>query len=189
MKKIFPILILFGLLGITSDLISQTRPRTTTSSRRQPVKKETVSLMDKLNYEIKLGNPGFSNNTFSLTTKFNAGYKFVKWASAGVGFRSGLLYLNNPAGIPDKTYLDYGAFVYGRGRITNSIYLQAEYGTQNVALLNGTRQKFWAPLVGGGYMQGSGNWSYGVELLYNINQVAQDFNGPLEYWLNFSYKF
>jgi hypothetical protein len=145
--------------------------------------------MDKLNYEIKLGNPGFSNNTFSLTTKFNAGYKFVKWASAGVGFRSGLLYLNNPAGIPDKTYLDYGAFVYGRGRITNSIYLQAEYGTQNVALLNGTRQNFWAPLVGGGYMQGSGNWSYGVELLYNINQVAQDFNGPLEYWLNFSYKF
>ena len=175
-----------------TDTFAQTRTRTrtpTTSSRRKPEVKETVSIKEKLNYEIKIGNPGFGNNVFSFTSKFNVGYKLTSWATAGLGVRGGLVYINNPAGISDNTYVDYGTFLYGRGKITKSIYLQAEYGHQNAALNNGTRQKFWAPLVGGGYMQGTGNWSYGVELLYNINQVAQDFNGPIEYWLNFSYKF
>ena len=193
MKIKFLLLCFVSVFFLSNDLISQTRGRTTrtpsSTSRRTPTKKtETVSLMDKMNFEIKVGNPGFANNSFSLTSKLNAGYKFASFASAGLGLRWGLLYQNFPAGLPDKTYLDYGSYVYGRGRLTNSIYLQAEYGYQNIAT-GSNRVKFWAPLVGGGYMQGTGKWSYGIELMFNLNGQAQDLNGPLEYWLNFSYKF
>jgi hypothetical protein len=188
--KLF-ILLLMTFFAFDQELFAQ-RQRPTSSRRVTAPPKEASSLKDKLNIEIKLGNPNFSNSIFTLNFKTNVGYKLKSWASAGVGIRPGYTYVNNPSGVNDVSLFDIGAFGYARAKVSNSIYLQAEYGIQsldNIANAAGPRINFATPQVGGGYMSGVGNWSYGAEVLLNINDVARDQVGVVEYWINFSYKF
>ncbi|MCB0647484.1 MAG: hypothetical protein KDC49_12535 [Saprospiraceae bacterium] len=45
------------------------------------------------------------------------------------------------------------------------------------------------PTIGGGFILSGDRWSYGAEVLFNINDRAQDYYGIVEYWINFSYRF
>jgi hypothetical protein len=173
------------------DLVSAQRQRPTTR-RTTSTKKEDASLKDKLNIEIKLGNPNLSNNIFTLNLKSNIGYKITSWASAGAGIKPGFTYVNYPSGQADRSLFDFGAFGYARAKISRMIYLQGEYGVMslaNIAGPNSPRINFQTPLLGGGYMSPGEKWSYGAEVLFNLNQTARDQIGIVEYWISFSYKF
>ena len=188
------ILSFFCLLLIDStNLNAQTRTTRPRTSSRDVAPKE--SPLDKLNYEIKVGNLGIGGNVFSIATKVNAGYKLTSWFTAGAGLKTQFEYLNYRAGSQDYSGFDFGGFGFVRGKITKKIYLQAEYGLQsyqtNTRTFGGNTERINAPnpAVGGGYIGGGDKWSYGAEVLFNINDRAQDFYGIVEYWINFSYKF
>jgi len=188
-KLLIVILFTTTLCNEASAQRTSTRTRTSRAAKEE---KAPSDLKEKLNFEIKLGNINLGNTT-SLAFKSNVGYKLASKLSAGAGLRTQYFYLNFPAGLDDISAFNYGVFGYARAKITNSIYIQGEYSLQSfdVRVQNGTsgRRSVAAPLVGGGYMNGTGNWSYGFEAMFNINSVAIDYNGPLEYWINFSYKF
>jgi hypothetical protein len=189
-KLLIVVLFFTALCNEVSAQRTSTRKRTSREAKEE--KKEASDFKEKLNYEIKVGNINLGTTT-SLALKSNVGYKLHNRFSAGAGLRTQYFYLNFPAGVQDISAFNYGAFGYARAKITSSIYLQGEYSLQSfdVRVQNGSsgRRSVAAPLVGGGYMSGTGNWSYGFEALFNINSVAIDYNGPLEYWINFSYKF
>ncbi len=192
----FPFLfIVFGLimsLSINTD--AQVRKRTT-SKKNTKEKKEKVNLLDKINPEIKFGNLGFFNG-LAISTKFNAGFKPHNRFSFGGG---GKLYFDQASVIgPDPSITDLGGFIYGRGKITDQIYFQAEYAFMKYgADPAGYRfrgltedQKVNFPLVGLGYNSGVGKWRFGIELLYITNQAARDYqNSVVEYWFGASYNF
>lgn len=190
----FTLLLVLAMTFFLTDAQAQsrggTKPRT--SSRTAPPKTDPL---DNLNYEIKLGNLGFGGNVFSIASKFNAGYKLTSWFTGGVGAKMQYEYLNYPTGFQDYSGLDFGGFAFVRGKITKSIYLQGEYGLQsyqtNTRVVGGSSSRISSPnpAVGGGYIGGGDKWSYGAEVLFNINDTARDYYGIVEYWINFSYRF
>ncbi|MCB0647489.1 MAG: hypothetical protein KDC49_12560 [Saprospiraceae bacterium] len=196
-KIVATIVCLLAFVLMYSDVHAQTRgtkPRTSTRKSSRDVAPK-VSPLDKINYEIKLGNLGIGGNVFSIAAKLNGGYKLTSWFTAGAGIKSQYEYLNYPSGFQDYSGLDFGGFAFVRGKITKSIYLQGEYGIQsyqtNTRVNGGSSNRFTAPnpAVGGGYIGGGDRWSYGAEVLFNINDRAQDYYGIVEYWINFSYRF
>jgi hypothetical protein len=195
MKKLagFIMLILI-LLATATDMDAQVRKRTT-SKKKSKQKQEQISLMDKINPEIRFGNLGFFNG-LAISTKLNAGFKPHKRFSFGAG---GKLYYDQISVIgPDPSVTDLGGFLYGRGKITEEIYFQAEYSFMKygadppgfrIRNLN-EPIKLNFPLVGLGYSSGFGKWRFGIELLYITNQTAQDIQGSVvEYWFGASYNF
>lgn len=97
---------------------------------------------------------------------------------------------------PDPSLLDLGGFVYGRGKITNEIYIQAEYALMNYSKdPDGfpARNRFEDvsinyPLFGLGYMSGGEKWKFGIQLMFNTNEEARDLQGNIiEYWFGASY--
>ena len=45
------------------------------------------------------------------------------------------------------------------------------------------------PTLSAGYFQGYGDWKFGFQLGYVINETAQDYSSPLQYWFGFTYKY
>ena len=193
MSKQFTIsslLIAIFLFTCVLDADAQRRKkRRVRPGEREELKEPRPTFTDQLNYEIKLGNIGFGSQ-FSLSLKPNVGYKFYKYASAGVGSR--IYYtLINRTGIQDLTLFDYGFFGYGRLRLGESFYLQGEYTTLSLDLDTAGRRALNYPLVGAGYLSGNGGpWKGGFEILLIANDEARDNLGQVvEWWFNFSYNF
>lgn len=195
MKKWSFLIILTGLiLSVSLSTEAQVRKRNTTKKKTKE-KTEKVSLLDKINPEVKFGNLGFFNG-LAISTKINAGFKPHKRFSFGGG---GKLYFDQASVIgPDPSITDLGGFLYGRGKITDQIYFQAEYAFMKYgADPDGYRfrgltedQKVNFPLVGLGYSSGIGKWRFGIELLYITNALARDYqNSVVEYWFGASYNF
>lgn len=182
------LLVVFFLFAFVFDADAQRKKRRVRPGEKEELKDPSSSFADKLNYEIKLGNIGFGNN-FSLSLKPNVGYKFHKFASAGVGSR--IFYtLINRTGIQDLSLFDYGFFGYGRVRLGESFYLQGEYTTLSLDLDTAGRRNLNYPLLGAGYLSGNGPWKAGFELLIIANDEARDNLGQVvEWWFNFSYNF
>lgn len=185
----------FSMLAVNADIDAQVRKKST-SKKSTKAKEEKVSLMDKLNPEIKFGNLGFFNG-LSVSSKANVGFKFHDKISAGIG---GKLFYEQYAqrGLPDPSVFDFGGFVYGRGKITNEIYIQAEYAFMKYAadpdgyiIRNLTLdQKVNYPLIGLGYSSGINKWRFGIELLYIASEAARDYQSAVvEYWFGASYNF
>ena len=174
MKKLAGLLMLIVILmASATDVDAQVRKRTA-SKKKSKQKEEQVSLMEKINPEIRFGNLGFFGG-LSVSSKINVGYKLH----------------------PSVT--DLGGFMYGRRKITDQIYFQAEYVFMKYgADPDGfrTRRNLFEPvnlnfpMVGLGYSSGFDKWRFGVELLYITNQTAQDIQGSVvEYWFGASYNF
>lgn len=188
------IMLMLILLTAASDMDAQVRKRTT-SKKKSKQKQEQVSLLDKINPEIKFGNLGFFNG-LAISTKLNAGFKPHNRFSIGGG---GKMFYDQISVIgPDPYVTDFGGFLYGRAKITQEIYFQAEYAFMRYgADPDGFRirnifepVKVNFPLVGLGYSSGVGKWRFGIELLYITNQTAQDIQGSVvEYWFGASYNF
>ncbi len=151
--------------------------------------------MDKLNPEIKFGNLGFFNG-LSISSKAGVGYKIHNRFTAGVGGK--LFYDQFSVQGPDPSVFDFGGLVYGRGKITNEIYVQAEYAFMKYAADPDGYQirnlfldkKVNYPLFGLGYVSGVNKWRFGIELLYIASETAQDIQGSIvEYWFGASYNF
>lgn len=204
MKKILvPFLIMVFLFAIADDASAQRRgkkkrekkedteqeegrrDRDSTRDRDDEFDGETFA--DKLNIEIKIGNLQFFNSVFQIAMKSNAGYKFNKTFSAGLGAKFDYAYVNN-IGIPDRSFFSYGALAYGRAKITQQLYFQAEYSAFNNAFAI-PRRTFFYPSAGLGYMQVGYDWSSGVEILVPLNGEARDAFGLVEYYLSFSKNF
>lgn len=185
----------FTMLVVNTDIEAQVRKKTTTKKSTK-VKEDKVKLMDKLNPEIKFGNLGFFNG-LSVSTKANIGYKLHDRFSAGIGGK--LFYDQFSVQGPDPSILDYGGLIYGRGKITKEIYFQAEYALMNYAYSDlfinrgfpgGSNRSINYPLLGIGYASGGDNWKLGIELLYIVNQEAQDLQrSVVEYWFGASFHF
>jgi hypothetical protein len=179
---------------------AQVRKRTTSTSSRnkkdtKKAKEPSTPIYDRINADLLFGNLGFFNGLF-ISSKASVGYNLTKRISAGGGMR--LFYNQYSFQGPDPSLLDLGGFVYGRGKITNEIYIQAEYAFMKYAKdPDGfpVRRRFEDvsinfPLVGLGYMSGGDKWKFGIQLMYNTNEEARDLQGNvIEYWFGASYNF
>ncbi|MBK9733483.1 MAG: hypothetical protein IPO92_00380 [Saprospiraceae bacterium] len=199
MKK-FIILFVLSLcfVGISYDASAQVRKKKSTktskTSEKEKQKSEKVALIDKLNPEFLIGNVGFFNG-FYVSTKAAVGYKLSNRFTVGVGGK--LFYNQYGAPGPDPSLFDYGGLVYGRGKITNEIYIQAEYDFMHYedrtinfnSNLKAANINY--PAIGLGYISGMGKWRFGIQLLYITNTLAQDYQSSsvVEYWVGTSYNF
>ncbi len=198
MKQYFQVLFILTLSVFMSDDVSAQLRKKTIKERKEASKKEKVdqpSLVDQLNPEFKFGNLGFFNG-LSISTKANVGYKLSERFTIGAGGK--LFYDQFAVTGSDPSVFDYGGFLLGRGKVTNEIYIQAEYAFMNYAAdpagynIRGysVDQKINFPLIGLGYMSGMGKWRFGVELMYNTNETARDIQrSVIEYWFGASYNF
>jgi hypothetical protein len=204
MKKIFvPFLVIIFLFTIIDDASAQRRGKkkrkkkeeteeSTSTSERDEDEFEGTTLKDKLNYEIKPGNINFFNNSISLSLKSNVGYKFNNTFSAGVGGKLFYDYINQFGSNTDISAFSYGGLIYGRAKITQTFYVQAEYNLVSFGSISTQPQSTLAyPTAGIGYIQQGYDWSYGLELLGVFNGEVHDlFQGSiLEYWINFTKNF
>lgn len=195
MKHFILILSLAAAILVTgADLNAQVRKKTT-SKKKEKEKTEQVSIMEKINPELRFGNLGFFNG-LSISTKANVGFKLHNRFTVGGGGK--LFYEQYSYPGPDPSVLDLGGFVYGRGKITNEIYVQAEYAFMKYGadpdgfVVRGFTEpiKVNYPLFGLGYMSGVGKWRFGVELMYIASEQARDYqNAVVEYWFGASYNF
>lgn len=173
----------------TNSAEAQKKRRPTTVNRTTTVEEEEDDkFIDKLNFEIKAGNVNFWNNIFQLSAKPDVGYKFNKTFTGGLGGKFFYSYIGGQWANSGSN-LDYGGFAFARGKITDALYLQAEYNILNLDYSNFGHQAIEYFSAGGGYMQRGDKWSYGAELIINFNSVIQNNIGILEYWINFSYNF
>lgn len=180
------ILILGFTIGVADDATAQRRKK----RKRRDAKKEQVevqekTILDNINYEIKLGNLSFQQY-FLASLKANAGYKLHERITAGLGGRYAYYYEFNQK----FSTSNYGAFAFARVKVINGIYAQAEYIISNEILRINERKTYKFPAFGAGYMSTvTDKWSYGAELMYTHRDIGALSSTPFEYWINFSYHF
>jgi len=203
MKKTFAIVLMtIFFVSIAAEADAQRRSRKSRNSdkserssrskrdRDRDSGTETIGLKDRLYYEIPIGNLNF-NGGFSISGKPSVGYKLTESLSGGLGLRTFYYFINNPPGAEDESLLFYGPAVFGRFKVTQDIYIQAEYD-YNSYQFNSNADRLWVgtPLVGLGYSSGYGPWKYGLQLLFILDSEARDFErSTVDYWINFNYNF
>jgi len=196
MKKIFSfsLVIIFLLVGL-NDISAQKKRRkkretteTRTSRSSREVEDDSESFGNRMYYEIKLGDLGFGN-AFQISSKFTTGFHINNTFSVNASISARYIYFNSVGG-QDQSFFDYGVGPGVRGKITDEFYLQGEYKLYSVDAIT-DRFTRWAPLLGGGYMSGFGNWRFGIEALFILNDQTRDSLGGnlLEYWIGGSYNF
>jgi hypothetical protein len=204
MKKFFvPILVIVFLFTLIDDTSAQRRGK-----KKRPSKEDTEessssrdrdeddfsggSFSDKLNYEIKPGNINFFNNQLALSLKSNVGYKLSNIFTTGVGGKLFYDYINQFGSSSDISVFSYGGLIYGRAKITQTFYLQAEYNLVSFGSVSTIPQETLAyPTAGLGYVQQGYDWSFGLELLAILKDEVRDKpqGNIIEYWINFSKNF
>jgi len=202
MKKYFvPFLIFVFLFTLLDDASAQRRGKKKRKKKEDTEEKtstrdrdeddfEGTSLSDKLNIEIKTGNLNFFGNQLSLSFRSNVGYKFNKTFSAGAGGKLFYDYINFTGSNSDVSVFSYGGLIYGRAKVTQSFYVQAEYSLVSFGHVNlSPKETIAYPKAGIGYMQQGYDWSYGIEILAILNDRVRDRLGFVEYWINFSKNF
>jgi len=185
------------LAATSADVDAQVRRKSSGSKSKSKKNKteEKISIVDKINPEIKFGNLGFFNG-LSVSSKLNAGYKLHQRFTVGGGAK--LFYDQFAVTGPDPSVFDSGGLLLARGKITQEIYIQAEYAFMHYSkdpapyrirdLFEDRNVNY--PLIGAGDMSGIGKWRFGVELMYIGSQEAQDIqNSVIEYWFGASYNF
>ncbi|MBC7922446.1 MAG: hypothetical protein H7Z75_15305 [Ferruginibacter sp.] len=145
-------------------------------------RKERQPLSEKLvlggNFGLSLGN--FTNVTLSPIL----GYKVTDDLVLGAG--PTYIYNSINYGNIKYKYSVYGGRLYGRQRVFDNLYAQAEYEALNVQTYSANdpnaRQWVSAPLVGASYVQPIGPRSaFIITALYNLNykEGLTPYNSPL----------
>jgi len=203
MKRIIPLMLVavFVFLSTLDAEAQRKRKRRTAEKDRT---EDPFNKTGQFYQEIKFGNIYFQNG-FNIAMKYTLGYNFTKQISLNLSPKMRYSYFN-PLGNGQNLHLfDRGLVAGLRGKITESIYLQAEYGYHNVDVewvnpnsLEGARIvdkygglniKTWRPLIGGGYITGQGPWKFGTELLLHTDGDLQEYYDVIEYWFSLSYNF
>ncbi len=178
MRYITSLFVAVFLLAITTDSMAQRRSRSSTKQRGEE-KKESLSLKEKMAYDIYVGTPGFGGG-FIVSTKFGAGIKpFDDFNAFTAGVGTKLIYINPPGA--SNNLFDYAFFPYARFRLGEEFYLKAEYNFFSRDLGNNTnsdqRFNFTFPMLGGGYVQGFDRWKIGFEVMFLLSNDDPVFSG------------
>jgi len=188
MKKILIVLVLLGF--ITSTLSSQ---RSRSRDRRDSRYEEEQNFKDAIWYGLSLGNLYFFND-FSISGKFQAGYKPIERVSVGAQAKIYYDFINNIG--QDFSLLSYGIGPEVRAKITEEFYAIGEYNIMSIQGATnfgaGDREGLNFPAAGIGYQQGRGPWKFGAQLLFIFSEEARDprfLNRSVDYWIDFNYKF
>ncbi len=182
------------------DKTTQTDESSTykSTARTKAENKASGAFFQNLNSDIKVGNIGISNNVFSISLKANSGYKLTDNISAGLAVKYGIQAFNSIGVSGDFRVYDVGAGVYARAKIFQQFYVQFEYDINSIPLIDyntntvflDQRETIPSPYFGGGYMQGWGNWKFGAEVLFILNDDMRDYNnGFVEYWIGATHNF
>jgi len=162
--------------------------RTTTSKRNSERYKQDDSKIAEQWLAIHLGNVQFGSG-FSLSTKFSYGFEFENRFSAGAYGKVFYDFINRFQPSPDISLFSYGAGAFVRVKIVEEFFVIGEYGyTSFDQANNAPRVNIWSPAVGAGYKSGFGDWTYGLHILFPLDDFARDYLN-LEYWIDFNYKF
>lgn len=167
-----------------------TRTERTSSRTNAEEDTETISLRDRMSYDILMGNIGLGSG-FSLSGKVGAGYKLIERLTTGGGVKFYYFYQNG-INAPNTSSFSYGVYPYARFKISEQIYLKGEYVYYNIDGGNGDNAKPFIPFLGGGYTSGFGPWKFGIELLLIVKDSDRDnyFRGDLfEYTIGATYNF
>jgi len=197
MNKTYVIISLFFALfmfdAIDSDAQRRTRTRERTRERDRSADEDV--LQNKIWYGFNLGNFGFSNGGFSFSGKANVGYKIKDPFSAGLTskFFYDVITIQNAS---DISLISYGLGAFARVKLIEGIFLHGEYNfssydNDNRLQFGGDRGSFTYPMVGGGYESGYGDWTFGLMILFHIQEDVRELSATDfgEYWISFSYKF
>jgi len=190
------------MLSYVNDSFSQrrsSRSRTTDRDRDRGTE-NTSSFKDNLAYDLFVGTLGF-NGGFSASAKGGVGYKPVDIVTVGGGAKF-LYQFVNRFGTDDFSSFSYALFPYARVKLGESFYLKGEYNffSFDTGFPNADRINFTFPMVGGGYLQGFGQWRFGFEVLLLVNDrvidnpffagvEASDLYTLIEYNISFLYNF
>lgn len=199
MRFIKFLLIGIFLVSVVTEGQSQRRSSRDKSRQEEDVVKrqrrggeEKLDLMDRLAFDILVGNIGGSNQGFLLSTKGGVGYKVLDELTLGLGFRFEYLFLNDPS--PSNNNLNVtsrGLHFYTRYRIGEQFYLKGEYAVYNAYNpfdpINGDRLKANFPMVGAGYAQGFGDWKFGFEVMIAPTEEGRDNYRVFEYMASILY--
>ena len=191
MKKLIPLFLvaLFMVLSI-SDAEAQKKRKRRSDTREQKAE-DPFDKSGQLYYEIKFGNLGIGSS-LQLALKPTIGYNFTKIFSINASPKIRYTYLNQ-IGNNDLSFFDYGLVPGLRAKITETIFLQGEYGYHSIDPGVDGLDRFnkWAPLIGGGYYSGHSDWKWGIEILLKLDNEVRDAEGGeiIEYWFGVNYNF
>ncbi len=191
MKHLMLLLGIFSIILVTaSDIDAQRRTRDR-GEERERTRKDDSEVLGNIYHTIHMGNINFFSGNFSLSAKYSGGYKLHERFSAGL---SGKFFFDifNQINVPNINLFSYGAGAFVRAKITNDIYLQAEYDVTSYDSQNFSRDIYTYPLIGAGYEQGIGPWKFGANALFILDAQVQDLEGVnrlLEWWITASYNF
>jgi len=182
----FSLIFIFLLTGI-QEVEAQKKRRKRPSDRDRQEKVDKPSFTDKLYYEFKFGNIGLGS-TFQIASKPTIGYSFTNRLSANLSFKNRYIF-ENFQNAPDRSFFDYGFGPGARFKITETIYLGGEY-LYNSIDLNSSRINTWGTGIGGGYFSGQGPWTFGIEIMFQLNDTIRNAENVVgDYWIGFSYNF
>jgi len=193
-------LVFVFLLLSTSDLDAQRKKKKRPSKDKDRTEDiNRTNFKDNLIYEIGFGNPTFfsggGGSQFNMALKPGVGYKFTNSLAAGVFVKADLVFVN--FGGQEATYIDYATGIFSKFKIIDALYIRGEFAYQsyenysnlpNYPILTG-RFKKAEPLLGLGYRQGQGNWTFNLELLFHMDREIRDRVQVYEFWLQAGYNF
>lgn len=188
-------LVFVFLLLSTSDLDAQRKKKKRPSKDRDRTEDiNRTDFRDKLIYDIGFGNPSFfsggGGSQFNMALKPGVGYKITNALAAGVFVKADLIFYNS--GGFEETLIDYGTGVFAKFKVIDALYLRGEYAYQSYeisAFNGGGRFKKSEPLLGLGYRQGQGKWTFNLELLFHMDREIRDRVQVYEFWLQAGYNF
>lgn len=148
---------------------------------------------DKLVFDIlgdfRIGS-NFNNPFIKIGLKPGISYKVLDRVSFGVAPKIEYYFTNIVNG-EDFNEFDLGLEFFGRVMIFDIIYLQAGYDINNYIFYTNERDWFNSPVIGAGYMTGFGQWRYGAQALFLLNEKRRDYSAgqflPIELWFGFTY--
>ena len=166
LRLLLPLLLvpigLFGQDYVQPDSITPSEPR-------QP---DPRPLADRLYFG---GNVGLSFGTVSsISVEPFVGYKIDQRGKLSVGTGISYWYYKDSRYTPELETNSYGYRIFSRYRIFQPVYLHVEWSQQNyeVWYIDGHTDRQWVPmlLVGGGYVAGSENTSFMIQILWDVLQ-------------------
>lgn len=155
----------FLLMALVTDAAAQRRS-TRTSSRSSEEntrgRKEKSDVLQKLAADIYVGSLFGGIGGFVASYKLGLGYKITDELTAGLGFKGLHLF---PSDANTDRITNYGYYPYVRYKFGPQFYAKAEYDFYTYAVGQVGEEKFSFPMLGGGYLSGFGDWSFGFEAM------------------------
>lgn len=182
--SILTLILIFIITGI-NDVEAQKKRRKSRTDKTEDVNR--TSFTENIYYDIKIGNFGIGSS-FQIATKPVVGYKFTKLLSANLAFENRYTFINSTTS-SDQSFFDFAVGPGVRLKVSETIFLGAEYLYNSIDLGN-ARFNAWGTGIGGGYFSGYGDWKFGIEVMFMLNDNIRDIEGLVgDYWFGATYNF